>query len=94
MINLFKKLFIPSGEKSITAYDSWVVRWVSVRHFGNSIADQRDEVEIFPTETDAREFYDALTAAHRLCKCPTNKITITKNATKLSSAMANITDGF
>ncbi len=54
-MNLLKKLFIPNGQKeTVTAYESWVVRWTS-RH-GEYARDTREECEIFTTKEDAEKF--------------------------------------
>jgi hypothetical protein len=89
MLKLFKKLFVPAGEKEVTAYDSWTVRWESARFDGGTLAYVKQQVEIFPTQEDAEAFHAALIQSHQLCKSSTNKIRIERNKAKLSTAMSN-----
>lgn len=63
---LFKWLKIPQGEKQIEAYQSWEVRWGSIRSEYQS--GLHPEVEIFPTKEAAHEFADALRNAFELLK--------------------------
>lgn len=90
MLKLFKKLFVPAGEKEVTAYDSWTVRWISVSFEGVSLAYTKEQMEIFPTQEDAETFHIALIQAHKLCRNKINKIEIKKNQTTLSAAMSNV----
>lgn len=87
-MSTFKKLFIPSGEKTtITAYKSWIVRWKSVEHKEWSIyADLKHESEIFPSEEDAKNFANQIQEAYKLTKSSLHKsVLIEENQNKLAS---------
>ena len=78
-MNLFKKLWIPTGEKqTVTAYETWVVRWRS-RH-GQFHHDTQDECEIFTSKQDAEKFADQLKEAFKLRKLSSgNRVEVYKN---------------
>ena len=78
-MNLFKKIFIPSGKKeSVTSYESWVVRWRG--RFGQFHGDTQDECEVFTTQEDAEKFATQLKEAFKLIKHSSgDKIEIFKN---------------
>lgn len=80
----FKKLLIPSGDKTeVVAYTSWIVRWVSVIGNSNStLLYSRQESEIFPSEIDATKFADQLKEAHKLLKDRDFIIKIESNQSK------------
>lgn len=93
MKNWFKKLFIPTGEKTVVvAYKSWVVRWrkVHVHHYeyvGSFYYSDKPEMEIFPSEEDAHLFAEQIREAYRLLRYSGNglKVTVTANQSRLAS---------
>lgn len=67
IMNLFKKLFIPSGEKQeVTAYENWSVRWLSRN--GQFSGDTQKEAEFFTNKDDAEKFATELKEAFKLIK--------------------------
>ena len=85
MRNIFKKLFVPSGEKAeLTAYKSWIVRWRSY-HESYSLANLRDEAEIFPSQQDAEMFAQSLRDAFELAKCSHYTVRVEENQSKLAT---------
>ena len=78
-MNIFKKLFIPSGEKQeVTAYESWVVRWES--RYGEYSSSTQKEAEVFTNEEEAKAFAKQLTEAFKLIKHTSgNYVKITKS---------------
>lgn len=62
-----KKIIVPAEEKAVEAYQSWTVRWISMKYY-EMIGYHVEHVEIFPSYEAANEFRDALAAAHRLLK--------------------------
>lgn len=78
-MNLFKKLFIPNGkEEAITAYETWVVRWIS--RYGWYGSDTREECEVFTTKKDAEKFATRLREAFKLIRhSACNKVEVSKN---------------
>lgn len=86
MKNIFKRLFIPSGQKTeVVAYNSWIVRWHS--RSGNYSADKKQEAEIFPSEEDAHKFASQLKESFKLLKYsgePT-EIKVEANQNKLAT---------
>lgn len=78
-MNIFKKIFIPSGEKvELKAYETWFVRWTT-RH-GEYFSDTKDTMEVFTSKEDAELFADQLKAAFKLIKYTSgNRVTITKD---------------
>jgi len=86
MKNWFKKLLIPSGEKTeVVAYNSWIVRWRSASFDGSSLCYTRDESEIFPSEVDAEKFAQSLKDARGLLKDSGGGIKIEANQSKLAT---------
>lgn len=70
MKNWFKKLKIPSGEKTeVVAYKSWTVRWYSWHGSNTNYPHQYTQCEIFPSEIDANNFAAALKEAYKLVRC-------------------------
>lgn len=66
MNNIFKRIFIPSGEETqLVAYKSWVVRWNSKRNNGFEYVQ---EAEIFTSEEDAHKFAEQLRDAFKLLR--------------------------
>jgi hypothetical protein len=66
-MNLFKKLFIPSGEKKeITTFENWSVRWLSRN--GQYGGDTQKEAEFFTNKDDAEKFANELRDAFKLIK--------------------------
>lgn len=66
-MNIFKKLFVPSGQKQeLTAYETWTVRWES-RH-GEYHTDVQPEMEVFTNKDDAHMFATQLKEAFKLIK--------------------------
>lgn len=91
MWHIFKKLFIPSGNKvAVVAYKSWVVRWQGYSSFsysgGSYSLSAKEHVEIFPNEEDARSFARQLAYAHQLLQQHGNAtgITVKENHSSLS----------
>lgn len=77
---IFKKVTVPSGEtKDLTAYESWTVRWDSVKHFYDRSYHSTQQAEVFTNEDDAKKFRDSLKAALVLLKDGERKVEITKN---------------
>tara|TARA_R110000772_G_scaffold50163_5_gene115388 strand:+ start:882 stop:1121 length:240 start_codon:yes stop_codon:yes gene_type:complete len=79
-MNLFKKIFVPSGEKTeLTAYESWQVKWVS--RCGVWADDTEKEAEVFTNKEEADKFAQELKAAFKLLKYTGNvtHISVTKN---------------
>lgn len=72
MKNWFKKILIPSGEKTtVTAYNSWLVRWYGwdlcrISYGGNAYCSPM--AEIFPSEEEANKFAQQLRESFRLLK--------------------------
>jgi len=67
MKNWFKKLLIPTGEKTtVVAYNSWIVRWRSRN--GEYSTDIKLEAEIFPSEQDAHKFAQQLKESFKLLR--------------------------
>jgi hypothetical protein len=86
MKNWFKKLIIPSGEKTeMVAYKSWVVRWKSARHDSSMFWYSKEESEIFPSEQDAKRFKEALIDARLLLKDKNFDIKVEENQNRLAS---------
>lgn len=91
MGNWFKKLFIPSGEKTtVVAYNSQIVRWKSFNpdYYDSTYAYQKEEAEIFPSEIDANKFADQLKQAMELLKCnkaATSKVRVEPNQSKMAT---------
>lgn len=78
-MNLFKKIFIPNGQKeSVIAYESWTVRWYSRN--GEYSGDVRKECEIFTSEEDAEKFATQLREAFKLIKHTSrDRVVVEKN---------------
>lgn len=92
MKNIFKKLFIPSGQKTeLVAYNSWVVRWVSLSSYGFTSGgfsiSHKPESEIFPSEIDAHKFAEQLRESFKLLKQTgdATKVIVEANQNKLAS---------
>lgn len=89
MSNWFKKLFIPSGEKVVvTAYKSWVVRWHAATNPYSWVSFyNKEEMEIFPSEEDARAFAQQLKEAFRLSRSSdlARLVKVQENESKLAS---------
>jgi len=88
MNNWFKKLLVPSGEKTeVIAYKSWVVRWKSLQNSLQFANDGKEEAEIFPSKEDAYKFADALRESYKTLRY--NKglfsVTVEENQSKLTS---------
>jgi hypothetical protein len=93
MKNLFKKLFIPSGEKTtVIAYKSWTVRWLSLKSdWEYARGGGTPQVEIFPSKEDAHKFAAQLKEAFGILKYDGDrlmKITVEENDSKLASVSA------
>lgn len=66
-MNIFKKIFVPSGQKeTLKAFDIWVVRW-NGRHGACRTAIQ-PEMEAFISEADALTFATQLKEAFKLTR--------------------------
>jgi len=66
-MNLFKKLFIPTGVKQeLASYENWSVRWLSRN--GQYIGDTQKEAEFFTSKEDAEMFANELKEAFKLIK--------------------------
>lgn len=64
----FKKIKVPAdGEKELTAYEHWAVRWIGTNGYYHG--DQIDLVEFFLNEPDAKDFANKLKEAFKLTKC-------------------------
>jgi len=76
-MNIFKKLFIPNGEKQeLKAYESWTVRWKN----RSSFIDYKEQAEVFTTKEDAKSFAKQIEEAFKLLKDKyATDIDITKN---------------
>lgn len=91
MRNWFKKLRIPSGEKTeVVAYMSWMVRWYSwnlhrVSYSGDAYCSPM--AEIFPSEEDANKFAEQLREAFKLLKQSGEgcRVVVEENQGKLAS---------
>lgn len=82
----FKKMFIPSGEKTtVVAYKSWVVRWRSVNMLSDTWATPKEQSEIFPSKEDAEKFADALIDARKLLKDKYFETRVEENQSKMAS---------
>jgi len=69
MKNLFKYLFVPSGEKVVvTAYESWIVRWFSVHLSYGEYTSKEKQAEVFTSKADAEKFANSLKDALKLLK--------------------------
>ena len=81
MKNIFKEIFIPSGEKKpVTAYESWVVRWKAIKHDDTyHITIPQDQAEVFTSKDDADKFANSLSEARSLLKDSGFNIIITAN---------------
>jgi len=78
-MNLFKKLFIPSGEQAeLKALNSWMVRWKSIDYNG-LLSYSKDETEVFTSKEDAEIFKDSLYNARKLLKDKSFSVKITEN---------------
>lgn len=70
MKSWFKKISIPSGDKTeVVAYNSWIVRWLSVKFDDSTLLYTKQQSEIFPSEIDANKFADQLVEAMKLLRC-------------------------
>lgn len=76
-MNFFKKIFVPANTQEITTYESWTVRWNSLK--GSYSSDWREEVEVFTNEEDAKIFKKALEDARKLLKDYDFPIKLNKN---------------
>lgn len=78
-MNIFKKIEVPNGDKeTLTAYETWFVRWRS-RH-GEFSNDTKDECEVFLTKEDAEKFATRLKEAFKLIKHTSGtNVTVSKN---------------
>ena len=88
MINWFKKLSIPSGDKTeVVAYKSWVVRWRSLQNRIEFATEGKQEAEIFPSKEDAYKFAEALKESYRTLRYNTYlfNVTVEENQNKLAS---------
>lgn len=66
-MGIFKKLFVPKGEKQeLTAYETWSVRWYS--RYGGFSGDTKPEMELFTNKEDADKFAEELRAAYKLIR--------------------------
>lgn len=66
-MNIFRKLFIPSGEQEeILVYESWIVKWESRK--GQHSGDVDKEMEIFTSKEDAEKFAEQLRKAFKLIR--------------------------
>ena len=95
MSNWFKKLLIPSGEKTtVVAYKSWTVRWNKLNTYGYSSGgfsfNPAPECEIFPSEIDANKFAKQLREAFKLLKVTGDfaKVKVEENQSKLSEVLS------
>ena len=81
MRNIFKEIFIPSGEKKpVTAYESWVVRWKSIENDDfYHIRTVQTQAEVFTSKEDAHKFATSLREARSLLKDSGFNISITAN---------------
>ena len=78
-MNIFKKLFVPSGEqKELTALENWTVRWDS--RYDDYSYSIKPEAEVFTSKEDAIEFKKAVENAFKLLKYKgeSTKVTIQK----------------
>lgn len=79
-MNLFKKIFMPTGAlKTVDALRSWTVKWSSYRHGFGSFASLEYQAEVFVNEEDAKNFKNELTKAFKFTKSSITNITITEN---------------
>lgn len=82
-MRFFKKVLIPSGQQTdLIAFESWVVRWLSLDGSkGYYSTDKKQEAEVFTTKEDADSFATALTAANKLLRNSGSMtdISVTKN---------------
>jgi hypothetical protein len=64
----FRKKVVPAANdtKEVLVYEMWEVRWDS--RYGSLSYDTQHEVEVFPSEQDARDFAVALKNAFKLIK--------------------------
>ena len=66
-MNIFKKLFIPNGEKQeLKAYESWSVRWTS--RSGYNLYTAIPAAEVFTSKKDATLFAEQLREAFKLLR--------------------------
>lgn len=78
-MNLIKKIFFPTGEKrEVDGLRSWTVRWRSYK-MRYTIADLKDEAEVFIKLEDAEDFKKGLEEAFILTKSSVPYISITEN---------------
>ncbi len=94
MRNIFKKIFIPSGEKAgVVAYNSWVVRWraIYIDEYTKNQYSHRShpEMEIFPSEQDAHKFAEQLRESQKLLRYTGSglKVTVEANQNKLATLL-------
>ena len=89
MKNWFKKILIPSGEKTtVVAYNSWVVRWQSADGSADSpLSYKKPQAEIFPSEQDAENFAQQLREAFKLVRYTggATKVTVQANQSKIAT---------
>jgi hypothetical protein len=94
MKNIFKELFIPSGEKTtVIAYNSWVVRWYKLSTYEYSTIKGQfgftsaPECEIFPSEIDAEKFAEQLREAFKFLRITGDfsKVKVEANQSKLAT---------
>lgn len=84
--NWFKKIAIPTGEtKTITAYQSWVVRWYSVPFDDRHLTRPVEQMEIFPSKEDAQEYAKSLINAFKLTRCTDYVVEVKENETRLAT---------
>ena len=70
-MNLFKKIFIPKREeKSLNAYESWVVQWFS--RDGAFSGDLNKEFEVFLSKKEADYFANQLRESFKLIRHSSN----------------------
>jgi hypothetical protein len=66
-MNLFKKIFVPTGEKQeLTVYEQWSVKWYS--RYGEYSGSVTECCEFFTNELDARKLETALKEAFKLIR--------------------------
>ena len=74
-----KKIKFPSGQqKTVEAAETWRVSWYS--RYGEYFGNTREEVEVFFSEKDAKDFADSLRNAFKLLRHKSlTTVTVKKN---------------
>lgn len=84
MKKLFKKLFVPSEQKTtIVAYKSWIVRWKSCT--SSEYNFRKYEAEIFPSAEDAYKFAKILKESALYLKSSGFNIQVEANQSQLTT---------